>query len=330
MKYSIENNIDFFSELYKSLNEVPVEDESNICLITKEPLIENFVTLQCGHKFNYIPLYKDLVNFKKKHSYSERSIKPNELRCPYCRKIHVGLLPYYEDLSLNKAHGVNYIDPNAVHNYNYMKIQHCEYLIPNNLFNHEIEESNINIKHFKCGHYAYESYSAYQEDSLSELYGDTKKYCYNHYKKVLREYKKKEKENAKKKEKELKLKIKEDEKKAKQEAKQKEKEEKEQAKQKEKEEKIKLKVNKNIPKKKIITKAKNEKNDTIVEQVHENIVLGSSNIDINNNDLSVQECCYIFKAGLKKGTKCVKNKVIESDFCKEHIKMKKNHMENYK
>ena len=32
----------------------------NICLISKEPLHPNHITLVCNHKFNYIPIYKEV------------------------------------------------------------------------------------------------------------------------------------------------------------------------------------------------------------------------------------------------------------------------------
>ena len=69
-KYNIEGSIDFFSELNKLLNKENVKNENvkneeNICLISNEELTDNFVKLNCGHSFNYLPLYKDLVNQKQ-------------------------------------------------------------------------------------------------------------------------------------------------------------------------------------------------------------------------------------------------------------------------
>ena len=64
-KYLIEGGIDFYSELYKSLddnNNDADNDDENICLITNAPLMEKFVTLKCKHKFNYVPLFKDIMN----------------------------------------------------------------------------------------------------------------------------------------------------------------------------------------------------------------------------------------------------------------------------
>ena len=102
-KYITEGGLDFFSELYKSFyidedaeNKI---DESNLCLITQEQLTDKYIELNCGHKFNYIPLYNDLVNFKKKFNLMEginTRLDNEEIRCPYCREKQSGLLPYYE------------------------------------------------------------------------------------------------------------------------------------------------------------------------------------------------------------------------------------------
>ena len=115
-KYKIEDDLDFFSELYKLLDideDKDKIDESKICLITQQPLIDKHVELNCGHKFNYLPLYYDLVNFKKKFNLMEginMRLNNVEIRCPYCRKKQTGLLPYYEELGLEKINGVNFYD----------------------------------------------------------------------------------------------------------------------------------------------------------------------------------------------------------------------------
>ena len=51
--YLIEGGLNFYDELNNSDCE---EDYDNNCLITNEPLIDKFVKMECGHKFNYIPL----------------------------------------------------------------------------------------------------------------------------------------------------------------------------------------------------------------------------------------------------------------------------------
>jgi len=61
-KYKIEGNIDFFAELYKSLDEDDnLNEESNLCLITDQPLTDKYINFQFEHKFNYLPLF---LNFK--------------------------------------------------------------------------------------------------------------------------------------------------------------------------------------------------------------------------------------------------------------------------
>jgi hypothetical protein len=103
-KCKIEENINFYEELEKPDDDEDTMNE-NICLISGEELQNYYVQLQCGHKFNYIPLYKDLFHYKtnmnNKYNYSK-----NEIRCPYCRKKD-GLLPYYPELKLSKIYGIN-------------------------------------------------------------------------------------------------------------------------------------------------------------------------------------------------------------------------------
>jgi hypothetical protein len=132
----IEDNINFYEELKKQLNESTNEvvtilsettkeidcvDKNEIlesvqednflgrCLITNEKLKEGYVTLLCNHSFNYIPLYNDLLHHKKTLYLETQFLKTNEIRCPYCRNKQSILLPYYECMGVPKIIGVNYI-----------------------------------------------------------------------------------------------------------------------------------------------------------------------------------------------------------------------------
>jgi hypothetical protein len=121
-KYLIEGNINFYEELYKSLD---IEDkEENIkeyCLISNQPLVDNYITMSCGHKFNYQPLFYDILNHKKKFNSMERHyLKSSDIRCPYCRNVQKKLLPYVEGYP--KVHGVNFYDENTVKNPHTCKI----------------------------------------------------------------------------------------------------------------------------------------------------------------------------------------------------------------
>ena len=152
-KYNIEGGIDFYSELYKSLdieeNKHKTEEDSKLCLITNQPLIENYFEMCCGHKFNYLPLYYDLKNHKQKFNGMESTashLKLDEIRCPYCRKKHKGVLPYYEELGLAKINGVNDINLKPTYSY-----KHCQFLTLNPNFDQsennivEVDEDNNDL-----------------------------------------------------------------------------------------------------------------------------------------------------------------------------------------
>jgi hypothetical protein len=120
MKYIIEGNINFYDELYKSLDEMPNNNETETCLITNLPLSDNFVTLNCNHKFNYDPLYKEIYNQKIKLKTYDFNLSKNErdflikmnknyyIKCPYCRNIQFDLLPdLNNELLYPKVYGIN-------------------------------------------------------------------------------------------------------------------------------------------------------------------------------------------------------------------------------
>jgi hypothetical protein len=196
MKYNIENNIDFYNELYTSLDNKSNNDENNndLCLITNLPLVNNFVQLKCGHKFNYGPLYKDIFNHKKKFNNMEQiktKLKQNQIRCPYCRNIQDELLPYYENFGYPKEHGVNFFDINKP-NYNY-----SNYIVDsNNQCQYQTTIDQSGISHIQqCNHYGY------IHSILKNKYNNDNKYCYNHRLIIVKELKdndKKEKIKIKK------------------------------------------------------------------------------------------------------------------------------------
>jgi hypothetical protein len=110
-KYIVEDGIHFYDELKKSANSI-LDVEDDRCLISNQALIvDQTVTMECGHKFNYVPLFLDLVNHKRKFNSMERTIlKTIEIRCPYCRHIQKNLLPYQDLPGVEKVHGVNYVN----------------------------------------------------------------------------------------------------------------------------------------------------------------------------------------------------------------------------
>ena len=107
MNYSVEDDldIDFFEALKKMQQPLTSHDphvkgndndNDNVCLITDEPLTAFHVRLECGHKFNYEPLYQEALRQKGRmgmHNYYEK-IGTHQIKCPYCRSMTNQLLPY--------------------------------------------------------------------------------------------------------------------------------------------------------------------------------------------------------------------------------------------
>jgi len=199
--YKLEGDIDFFAELYKSLDD-HCEVAQGLCLISNTLLTANFVEMKCGHKFNYEPLYYDLKNHKQKFNTMESAkgrLNYNEIRCPYCRIKYIGALPYYEELGLAKVHGVNYLNPNFNPLSPYKK---CGFI------HTEVnKESGVTVTH-NCSNMG--SQLNYCGGTFEgENYGDEKYYCWTHKKQMIRKYKKDTTQAALQKEREEKKKAKE-------------------------------------------------------------------------------------------------------------------------
>ena len=299
--YKIEGDIDFYAELYKSLDDVDENiiissNDDNKCLITDSPLTENFVTMKCGHKFNYEPLYKDILNHKQKFNAMESSkstLMTHEIRCPYCRKVQAELLPYYEELGFPKKNGVNYFDPKTkLFNTSSCAAQHCQYEIDNQYYNeNQPEDSSVNAKTVPCGKYFSYPISIFNDANPSEpiTYNDTKCYCYVHKKVMIKKYKQEEKQ-----------KVKDAMKQAKLEAKLEAKMEKEQAKLDAKQAKLTNQKSKNVK----------------ITNVDENVNLG--NITIGTETDGLVGCVQILKTGPNKGKQCG-CKIISENKCKRHF-----------
>lgn len=101
--YNVEDNsaVDFFTALKEMQQEDndPSQDkdgDDGKCLITGAPLNAFHVELTCGHKFNYGPLYQEVLRQKGRYgmyNYFEK-IGTHQVKCPYCRSITNHLLPY--------------------------------------------------------------------------------------------------------------------------------------------------------------------------------------------------------------------------------------------
>jgi hypothetical protein len=126
---------DFFNKLKFMTQSKCVGDDSvndadtdNNCLLTKEALNDIHVTLNCGHKFNYIPLYKEVVIQKTSAGmttngyYNSCTLRLNEMKCPYCRRVQDKLLPFLNYDNIKRLRGVN--GPESL----CMKVRMCEHV----------------------------------------------------------------------------------------------------------------------------------------------------------------------------------------------------------
>lgn len=303
VKYNLEDDIDFYAELEKSLDkELEVNNENNnnsnnenICLITNEKLEDNAIELNCGHKFNYKPLWIEIYNQKYKSSlYKENNKNQNQdiIKCPYCRTFDYKLLPYIPEENYKLAYGITSNDQkyklsflNNEFVYQYCNGS-CEYL--NEL---GIKCCNTNVL-------------------LNEDLNKT--YCCRHFSviknKFIKDKKLKEKEDLKLKkiqEKEqiklLKIQIKE----------------------KDKELNKLLKLNSN-------NKQVNIHNPNVIlnNVEYENVIINNlpyfqelenPNNILPNENFNPYTCIYRFKKGIKKACQC-ENPIINQGYCKMHEK----------
>tara|TARA_Y100000817_G_scaffold299199_1_gene277065 strand:+ start:871 stop:1401 length:531 start_codon:yes stop_codon:yes gene_type:complete len=86
--------MNFNSELFKSITEQTKFDATNNCLISGMELEEHHVSLKCGHKFNYNYILQEVQQQRKKNSLEVQQLSQTQIKCPYCRVIQDGVLPY--------------------------------------------------------------------------------------------------------------------------------------------------------------------------------------------------------------------------------------------
>lgn len=168
--YEIEGNIDFYSAIYEdgTKNNIEKQDQEqdtpeNICLITGDPLVQHYQILQCGHKFNYIPLYLYVKQSKYKFNYLEHiPLKVTQIKCPYCRNVQNELLPYIEDFDFPKIPGVNHLDE-QYHSFN----GRCEYVNSKKL---QCMSTRVYLLNERCYCYTHRNIIIHREHKQSQLY----------------------------------------------------------------------------------------------------------------------------------------------------------------
>jgi hypothetical protein len=101
--------IKFNNELLKLLciDDVDTGEKDNNCLITNIALEVDHVELICKHKFNYVSIFREICKQKESTKLESTHLKPNQVKCPYCRTIQTGLIPLNASYPHLKTNGVN-------------------------------------------------------------------------------------------------------------------------------------------------------------------------------------------------------------------------------
>jgi|LauGreDrversion4_2_1035121.scaffolds.fasta_scaffold05097_7 hypothetical protein len=312
-KYIIEGGINFYEELYKSLdNNDTNKEEDKLCQITGLPLVDNFVTLECSHKFNYDSLYKEICKQKyvfrtytaetltnSEYQKFKESEKDYFIKCPYCRCIQFTLLPHYPDSPYEAKYGINSLE----------KTQNdMIFLIkPNTTHNHDFTAYGYTFQQGGCCQtvigmkdgkpvFCQSKYTSY----ILEI---NKSFCVSHIRTQVKQYKMEKKALEKKQLKEEKL----------------------AEKQKQIEEKQKKKEQKQIEKDIANEKKQLEKQEKQKKAPIKNTVISQS-IQIGEfNETPVvtivqDKCSIILKSGIKKGQQCGSN-IKQNGLCARHFSL---------
>ena len=115
-----------YESILKLLEQEDIDDNktNDLCLISGEKLNNTHIALECGHKFNYEPIVKEITQQKNKYQRTLEStpMRKYDIKCPYCRTISQGILPYRELLEPSKINGVNWPENHSI------KTNNCEYI----------------------------------------------------------------------------------------------------------------------------------------------------------------------------------------------------------
>lgn len=146
-----DGDIDFLSELEK----IDITQSNNTCLISGDELLDTHITLNCGHSFNYLPIYNEIIQNKIKNN--KLHLDVDQIQCPYCRQIQDELIPYNSLVKCSKKIGVNWYNPKEFVN----------------------EHPNVKIKqNQQCGYWSCNKTNHVFVDPKDKV-----RLCYRHYQK---------------------------------------------------------------------------------------------------------------------------------------------------
>lgn len=113
INYRISGGDNEIIDFKKALMDIKLDNSDEYCLISNVKLETDHVKLDCGHKFNYECIFKDVVGSKNRGCMMDYRLQVSQIQCPYCRNIQNTLLPLPpKDNHIELVDGVNWIDVN--------------------------------------------------------------------------------------------------------------------------------------------------------------------------------------------------------------------------
>jgi len=147
--------LDLFQSIIEDdKNEEENKKEDNICLISNTLLEDNYIKLECNHRFNYLPLYYEIVEQKTKKILDNYKLRIEQIKCPYCRNVSNFILPYYKYYNIKNIKGVTSPFKLSV------SLYRCEYIDKKNICNEDACITRNGIfcnKHYK-NNYFYDNF----------------------------------------------------------------------------------------------------------------------------------------------------------------------------
>ena len=121
MDLTVDDGWNFQTELMKAICQHDTENINyKVCLISGSSLEDEYVELACKHQFNYSSIFHEIFKQKKNPSSLEtQKLTKYQIKCPYCRNIQYGLLPYCKKFNKKEI----YINWPPKHSYSQYKCQ---------------------------------------------------------------------------------------------------------------------------------------------------------------------------------------------------------------
>jgi len=330
VKYIIEGGINFYEELYKSLDDQENEISDNLCQITGQPLTDSFVTMECNHKFNYLALYTEICKqkftfqtykFSSLSDSDQKKLKDAKkdyfIKCPYCRNIQFTLLPCYDNMVLDKRYGINSLEKSS---------NDSQFIINPNTSNYNFTSYGYTFTNGNCckvlGNVDGKDIMCTSKMS-SHVIEMNKSFCYQHIRIAVRDYKIEKKQKEKLAIKKQKDDEKETLKKQKEEAKELLKKQKEEAKELLKKQKEEAKVLKKKVKNVVTAQTidiqtfQPESIENATESI-ENATESIENATESIENIEINVCQTVLKSGPRKGQTCGNKALKNGSSCSRH------------